>query len=311
MQDVGDVDDRLTELSPARRRLVEQLLKARSAAIAMPEQPRPEPARAPAADGSDPKRSCRRFFDDINGSLDGTEFGRFSLFLNFGYVPVPGGTERAVVALPEHAISKSSVQLVLEVIGGCPIDGRRVLDIGCGRGGTATIVDQFFAPRRFVGVDLSGRAVSFCRRHRLRASHGFVQGDAENLPLPDASVDVAINIESSQSYPNVRNFYREVHRVLAPEGDFLYTDVLPVQRVSDWIGLLQATGLHLDSDRDITPNVLRSCDEVARQRRHAYQTSAGAAVMNNFLGTPGSHVYEEMKGGRWTYRIMRLRKVGS
>jgi hypothetical protein len=33
--------------------------------------------------------------------------------------------------------------------------------------------------------------------------------------------------------------------------------------------------------------------------------------MNNFLGTPGSHVYEEMKSGRWTYRIMRLRKAGS
>ena len=33
--------------------------------------------------------------------------------------------------------------------------------------------------------------------------------------------------------------------------------------------------------------------------------------MNNFLGTPGSHVDEEMKSGRWTYRIMRLRKAGS
>lgn len=305
---MGDAGDRLTELSPARRRLIEQLLKTRSAAVAAPDRPAPETAREPAADANDPKRSCRRFFDDINRSLDGTEFGRFSLFLNFGYVPVPGGTERAAVALPEHVISKSSVQLVLEVIGDCPIDGRRLLDIGCGRGGTATIVDQFFAPRRFVGVDLSGRAVSFCRRHRLRAPHGFVQGDAENLPLPDASVDVAINIESSSSYPNVRNFYREVHRVLAPDGDFLYTDVLPVQRASDWTGLLQATGFRVDSDRDITPNVLRSCDEVARHRMHAYHASADAAVMNNFLGAPGSHVYEEMKSGRWTYRIMRLRK---
>ncbi len=308
---MGDLRDRLTDLSPARRRLVEQLLNARGAAVAAPDRPAPESEPEPATDANNPKRSCRRFFDDINRSLDSTEYGRFSLFLNFGYVPVPGGTDCAAVALPEQVISKSSAQLVLEVVGDCPIDGRRLLDIGCGRGGTATIVDQFFAPRRFVGVDLSGRAVSFCRRHRLRTPHTFVQGDAEHLPLPDASVDVAINIESSQSYPNVRNFYREVYRVLAPGGHFLYTDVLPVQRAADWTGLLQATGLRVESDRDITPNVLRSCDEVARYRLRAYHDSAGAAVMNNFLGTPGSHVYEEMKSGRWTYRIMRLRKAGS
>jgi hypothetical protein len=43
---------------------------------------------------------------------------------------------------------------------------------------------------------------------------------------------------------------------------------------------------------------------------NAYQ-SVNTAVMNNFLGAPGSHVYEEMKAGRWSYRIMHLRKAGS
>jgi ubiquinone/menaquinone biosynthesis C-methylase UbiE len=309
---VGGIEDRLSDLSPERRRLVQQLLKSQTAqTTAAVESPEPAPGRAERGP-ADPKRSCRLFFDDINRSLDRTEFGRFSLFLNFGYVPVPGVcNERAAVALPEHVINKGSVTLVLEVIGSCPLDNRRILDIGCGRGGTATVVDQFFKPRQFVGIDLSGRAVAFCRRHRFSGRAGFVQGDAESLPFPAASIDVAINIESSQSYPNVRSFFREVHRVLDRDGDFLYTDVLPVQRASDWTGLLQATGFRVEADRDITRNVLLSCDEVARHRMHAYQASASAAVMNNFLGTPGSHVYEEMKSGRWTYRIMHLRKADS
>jgi ubiquinone/menaquinone biosynthesis C-methylase UbiE len=159
-------------------------------------------------------------------------------------------------------------------------------------------------------MDLSGRAVTVCRRQRFTAMSGFVQGDAENLPFPSSSIDVVMNIESSQSYPNIRNFYKEVHRVLEDDGDFLYADVLPVQRASDWIGVLQSTGFRLEMDRDITPNVLCSCDEVARQRMNAYQ-SVNTAVMNNFLGAPGSHVYEEMKAGRWSYRIMHLRKAGS
>lgn len=306
-----DIEDRLTDLSPARRRLVEELLKARSGpAIAPADRPEPESRPEPPFAAGDPKRSCRLFFDDINRSLDRTEFGRFSLFLNFGYVPIPGlQTERAVVALPEHVINKGSIRLVLEVIAACPIDDRRILDIGCGRGGTAAVVDHFFKPRRFVGMDLSGQAVAFCRRHCPARRSVFVQGDAEHLPFPSGSMDVAINIESSQSYPNVRSFFSEVHRVLEPDGDFLYTDVLPVQRASDWTGLLQAVGFRVEADRDITRNVLRSCDEVARQRMHAYQTSASADMMSNFLGTPGSHVYEEMKSGRWTYRIMHLRKA--
>jgi phthiocerol/phenolphthiocerol synthesis type-I polyketide synthase E len=306
---VGELDDRLSELSPARRRLVQQLLKAK-AAVAPSESQEIGVAATEPRETNDPKRSCRTFFDDINRSLDGTEFGRFSLFLNFGYASVPGTDDRAVVTLPEHVINKLSVKLVLEVVANCPIDGRRILDVGCGRGGTATILDQYFRPRRVVGVDLSGRAIAVCRRQRLTAKSAFIQGDAENLPFPSSSIDVVMNIESSQSYPNVRNFYKEVHRVLETDGDFLYSDVLPVQRGSDWIGLLQATGFRLEADRDITQNVLRSCDEVARQRMHAYQ-SVNGAVMNNFLGTPGSHVYEEMKAGRWTYRIMHLRKAGS
>ena len=308
---MGELDARLADLSPDRRRLVQELLRARSVPKAeqrvQDEHDRPERP----GEGVDPKRSCRAFFDDINRSLNSTEFGSFSLFLNFGYVPAPDtAPERAVITLPEHVLNKSSVKLVLEVIGRCPIDNRRVLDVGCGRGGTATVVRQFFKPCRFVGMDLSGQAVRFSHRHSGARGMRFVQGDAESLPFQDGSVDVAINIESSQSYPNVRNFFREVFRVLEPGGDFLYTDVLPVQQASDWAGLLQGAGFHLEEDRDISRNVMLSCDAVARHRMQAYQPGSNA-VMNNFLGTPGSHVYEEMKSGRWTYRIMHLRKAAT
>jgi hypothetical protein len=30
--------------------------------------------------------------------------------------------------------------------------------------------------------------------------------------------------------------------------------------------------------------------------------------MQNFLATPGSQVYQEMRSGHWNYRILKLRK---
>jgi ubiquinone/menaquinone biosynthesis C-methylase UbiE len=212
------------------------------------------------------------------------------------------------VILPDKTVNRNSAKLVLEVLADCPINGRRILDVGCGRGGTASVVKEVFEPRSFAGVDLSGKAVAFCQlRHRYKGFH-FLHADAENLPFSSASVDAVINIESSQSYPDIRRFYCEVFRVLAPGGYFLYTDVRPVRQMAEWRGLLETIGFRVESDRDITSNVLLSCEEVAAQRSRAYAPQAERSVMNNFLGAPGSQVYNEMKSGRWSYRIFKLRK---
>ena len=70
------------------------------------------------------------------------------------------------------------------------------------------------------------------------------------------------NVESSHSYPDIRAFYTEVHRVLAPGGYFLYTDLMPAPFVHEYLGALIDLGFDLERDRDITRNVLRSCDEM-------------------------------------------------
>ena len=72
--------------------------------------------------------------------------------------------------------------------------------------------------------------------------------------------------------------------------------------------MLKNTGFTLEVDRDITANVLLSCDEVARARVGAYDAGNDPELMNNFLAAPGSQVYEDMRTGRWSYRIYRFRK---
>jgi hypothetical protein len=67
-------------------------------------------------------------------------------------------------------------------------------------------------------------------------------------------------------------------------------------------------GFVLHLDRDITSNVLRSCDEVAQRRVGAFQAANDQQLMGNFLAAPGSAVYEQMCSRSWTYRILKLQK---
>jgi SAM-dependent methyltransferase len=131
----------------------------------------------------------------------------------------------------------------------------------------------------------------------------FETGDAEHLPFDDGAFDVVTNIESSHTYPNLRAFYAEVRRVLRSGGRFLYTDLLPVPRWMEVRALLGPLGLRVVDDRDITANVLASCDNVAVTRAQAFGPKD--AMIDNFLAVPGSVVYEQMRSGAWEYRLLR------
>ncbi|HSF31103.1 MAG TPA: methyltransferase domain-containing protein [Candidatus Tectomicrobia bacterium] len=304
---MSEIRTRIDRLSPERRKLLEKMISQRSPEPepSPQEVPAPPHSLSPTAGKEDTKTACRRMYDEINRQLDVGMFGEFSFFLNYGYVP-DLSPQFAAVAVPEHYLNRNSVRLVLELIGDCPVDGRRVLDVGCGRGGIPHVLMQFFRPASVVGLDLSSAAIAFCRRVHDDPRMRFEVGDSENLPFVAESFDIVANLESSSCYPDVLAFYREVHRVLAPGGHFLYSDCLPANRFQDATVYLEEMGLRVERDRDITSNVLLSCDEIARQRVQAY--GGASPELETFLGTPGSPYYEDMRTGRWTYRILQLAK---
>jgi len=252
------------------------------------------------------KAHYRAFYDQVTRQLNSSPYGEFSLFLNYGYV-ANENPQFAKFEVPASLLNPNSVKLVLELVGTCEIAGRRVLDVGCGRGGMIFALDYFFSPKCLQGVDLSPSAVSFCRKTQEKPTIAFREGDAENLPFADGSFDVVTNVESSHSYPSIHKFYSEVARVLVPGGYFLYTDVLPTDQWREGLNYLSEAGLMLEHDRNITANVLLSLDQVARRYLKAYEPNNDPKVMEDFLATPGSLVYEGMRTGEWTYRLVRFR----
>ena len=191
-----------------------------------------------------------------------------------------------------------------------PRAGQSILDVGGGTGDIAFRILQRRPDARVTVCDLTPAMLDQGRDRAvdrgILSGVEWVAGNAEHLPFDAASFDVVTNLESSSCYPDVQAFYREVHRVLAPGGHFLYADCLPTNRFREATLYLEDIGLHVEGNRDITSNVLLSCDAIARQRVQAY--GGGSPELETFLGAPGSQYYEDMRGGRWTYRILRLAK---
>lgn len=95
------------------------------------------------------------------------------------------------------------------------------LDIGCGGGYLGIALAQcsdmnirFLDPLDEM-LAIVGRNVA---EHGLRERAEFVRGSSDSIPLPDASVDLAVSRGSVFFWENLEASFQEIHRVLAPGG---------------------------------------------------------------------------------------------
>ena len=264
------------------------------------------PDTIPRETAAQEKAHRKAEYEALNRRLNGVRIGKYSYFLNYGYV-ADGGSSFARVQPPDSHFDATSRRLVLEVLGDCPIDGKDVLDVSCGRGAVAVTLRDYFAPRSYLGIDLSAEAVAFCVSQHARTNVEFRQGDAQALPLTNSSFDVVVNIEASHNYPDPASFFSEAARVLRPGGWFLYTDFLPPATFDRHVALLKEQGFECLRDVDITANVVRSSDAIGDMRVKTYRDETEREYMVDFLAAPGSETYLAFQDGRLQYRLYVFR----
>tara|TARA_B100000683_G_C12398582_1_gene518704 strand:- start:122 stop:1006 length:885 start_codon:yes stop_codon:yes gene_type:complete len=178
-------------------------------------------------------------------------------------------------------------------------EGKNIVEVGSGRGGGARFISENYPLRSFIGLDLSSKSIEFCNDVHENAPHlSFKKGDAENLPLPNASVDIVLNVESSHCYPHFEKFIEEVTRVLKKGGHFIFADFRPPEKTHELEELFLKKGLKLVSKNDITKNVLMALDYDSDQRVSfikRFTPKFMFPVMKIFSGVKGTLIYKKFQ----------------
>lgn len=227
--------------------------------------------------------------------------GEFHL-MNYGYM----GAEELPLT-PEQEPERLSLQLYHHVCAPVEFQGKKVLEVGCGRGGGTAWITGALNPLQMIGLDFSMEAINLCQsRYGNSPRLMFLQGDAEHLPFPDRSLDIVLNIESSHCYASRKAFFDEVRRVLKPEGHFLLADFFPAGETCR--ELLVDAGFAIQSREDITAPVLRSCEQDAERRRRFFDgvPEPRHSHLVSWAGVPGSPIYRELETGRTVYLVYHL-----
>ena len=224
-------------------------------------------------------------------------------FMNYGYSGLdPDASE--IPLSDREQVNRYCIQLYHHVAAAINLSGKDVVEVGSGRGGGAAYITRYLKPRSMVGIDFSRKAIEFCRKYYSIDGLSFSQGDAENLPLADGSVDVVINLESSHCYGSMTRFLGEVYRVLRSNGFLLFSD----HRDQDKTALLRAqlkdSGLSVVSEHDITLNVVRAL-ELDNDRKERLIARKCPRILKHeaeeFAAMKGTRAYETFKSGHSRY----------
>jgi len=109
---------------------------------------------------------------------------------------------------------------------------KAILDLGSGTGHCTAALAERFKHAHVVALDLSEAMLHhsrdrFSRWQRFRRKHGFVSGDAEQLPFADASFDMLFSNLTVQWCMDLEQTFSEFRRVLKPGGVLFFTTLGP------------------------------------------------------------------------------------
>ena len=229
------------------------------------------------------------------------------VFMNYGY-----SKDNHKIELKEtDEKNRYSIQLYHLVATGVDIEGKDILDVGCGRGGGLSYIYRYLSPNFVTGVDLNKKAINCCNKKYSTERIKFLHANAQKLNFQKDSFDVVINVESSHRYSQMDIFLDEVYRVLKPSGFFLFADFgdnIEIGKLNTKFG---KSNFQLVKFENITNNVVEALKLATPSREELIKKLLPKFLQNlgrNFAATIGSETYNSFLNGQYEYVFYILKK---
>jgi 2-polyprenyl-3-methyl-5-hydroxy-6-metoxy-1,4-benzoquinol methylase len=117
----------------------------------------------------------------------------------------------------------STEPYLLEILDPIALNGKRVLDVGCGQGVMCNLSARKNAS--VVGIDMSFSSLRAskqgARELGVTDNVHFVQADAENLPFRSSAFDTVLSIGVLHHTPNIQNGINEIQRIIQVNGQII------------------------------------------------------------------------------------------
>ena len=116
-------------------------------------------------------------------------------------------------------------------------DGMRIIDVGCGFGGTLASLNERFSGLQLVGVNIDARQLERAAELVIPQNGNsieIVEADAARIPLPDNCFDGVLAVECVFHF-NRPGFFAETERLLGPGGTLTLSDFVPSERSLEYL----------------------------------------------------------------------------
>jgi 2-polyprenyl-3-methyl-5-hydroxy-6-metoxy-1,4-benzoquinol methylase len=115
----------------------------------------------------------------------------------------------------------------------------RIIDVGCGSGGTNQVLAESFIDSEIIGIDLSEPLLQLAREaikntpidDRMR----FEKADVQEISYDENTFDVVINTNMVHLVENPIRMLDEIERILVPGGHLFIADLR-----RSWLGFLES-----------------------------------------------------------------------
>lgn len=171
--------------------------------------------------------------DDQQNNYDQRNIDTMEMVYGRGYMSGGGDTE------------------VAKILNGIALNGKRVLDYGCGLGGATVAMAEQLKAGSVVGLDIDqgllSRAQVLVDERGVSDCIELVEGTPTGLPFADNEFDVVYVTAVSCHMPNLVAFFREISRVVKSGGWIAGSEWFVRennQAFRNWDDLLRSRGLN-------------------------------------------------------------------